>query len=1130
MAAASNVVGEVGLLVKPVDPNSQFNAGVKKIIDNIERNAQFQVKAAGLEQVQQQANGIANSFAQAAISAGAFTAAVYAGRAAIEGTIGKLQGLFDQLRQAQAGFSSILKSDRAGGQLLEEIREFARVSPFVTQELVNYSQQLLGVGLAAQKIVPLLEDVGNIVSSVGGDTQNIGRVLFTLTQIQTIGRLTGQDAMQLQSALIPVTKYLAEYLGKTTAEIKKLQEQGAISSETVFAAIAAQGEKVTGAMANATRNIGGARAVLSDTITITLQDQKVLNEINDDIYKGILQLANILGSEEFQDSADKFFEGVEKVYEGLKPLVESFLSIAGSGVLNGMGAFATVLGIIGDALKVINSVPGATQAIGLMLAGLAAIKTPLLLINYVTQLGRLSALVSTGAITNGLSRVAGGMTQVQRAAAAGTGVINANTAALERNSRAYRLGAFVGRNQMAIGAVAGAAGGAALSGVDNTAAQTAGGALTYGGIGLALGGPVGAAVGVSAGAFLAYTNKVEADALEHTKKMAQLGADSATSFLYSIKTTYEDGSAESQLAIRDRLETIQRETQRVKESLSGIEGGDSVTDSFFSGLPSIGVWGDNYNSENEQVLRDQLTQWEAQAEAIKAIEAEKFASISETLKAANIAPNARSMFFGTSPGGIEFLRDPKGLEASAEKLGITYQELASIGVDAFETLLTQYLAVYDAQKNATEQATKFNVAYKEAAGIAAAIFDGQQEQISSQLADIQAVQAGFEAADRAGRDMTDLTKQMTADRDALAAKEAAYRSTLAETGSQIRAAEQAERTYDAAIRARQESAGVNEQIRLATTKEQVDEMITLAGVLDSVENRDVVINFITQGLEEAKAALDDWRRRLIEINPNSANAAADSFEARMAAAGRGAFDPPKEDETAKKITDFIFERDREENERKALAEAERLKREAEAEAERLMREAEQWAASVESATESLTSALESAAEGIIAAAEAWTSSIKERTQYETAVSAGRLSRNADRQTSDLIELQSGLENLRARGITEEVLKALGIDNVADVRQVRKLVNSSDSDLSQLSASVTGLNQQSTELAQAEEDRRTRENIAEAIISAAKTLGIDKPSRDQATTLAAQFNITPGLNAEEIALAILNTLSAGRIGV
>ena len=123
---------------------------------------------------------------------------------------------------------------------------------------------------------------------------------------------------------------------------------------------------------------------------------------------------------------------------------------------------------------------------------------------------------------------------------------------------------------------------------------------------------------------------------------------------------------------------------------------------------------------------------------------------------------------------------------------------------------------------------------------------------------------------------------------------------------------------------------------------------------------------------------------------------------------------------------------------------------------------------------------------------------------------------------------SGLANLRSRGVSDAVLKSLGIDNIADTRQVRKLVKSSDAELAALSSAVSARDKLSTDLATSEAAKAQKIIIRDAILDAAATLGVDM-TKTQAGGIANQFNITSTMDAAAVANQILGILSGGRIG-
>lgn len=1166
----ADIVGEVQLKVTPVDPGGQFERGVQGIIKRIEKNAVFNVGAdtrvaeENISRITSQAQSAGAAFAQATVQAAAFTATVFGIRAAVEGAIGKLGGLFDGLAQAQAGFNSILKSESAGKGLLDDIREFARVSPFVTQELVNYSQQLLGVGVSAQKIVPLLENVGDLVSSVGGDTQNIGRVLYALSQVQSLGRLQGQDAMQLQSALIPITKILADYMGKTTAEVKKLQEQGAITAETVFNALNESGEKVRGAMNNATRNIAGARAVLSDTITIMFQEQPVLQKIFDDTWKSILGFANRLGEPAVQDSIERFFTNLGDVYESLKPLISAFAEIASSGALRAVEQLGTAFGAFGDALSIVPD--WLWEVVGRLIAGLAALKAPLMLIQYVSNIRTMaSSLIPAVA---GLTAFGNAATQSTIKINSETAALQANTAALTVNQRAAinaSLARYTGQVQGAAGAggLSGRAGKAATAGSlgavvgggilsqqSGAGAQAAGGALTYGGIGAQIGmagGPwgmaAGAAIGAAYGGLTAWMNASERKAQEHIQAMQDLGNEAAVKFIEAEGRAYENGTktlGQSYTAAQQRL----RELQAQRKTLTDTVPTGEVTNRATAAS----------RMRATDAIKDDVTFIDAEIAKLTEDNTGRFELMQMKLREVIPLLNPQSAGYqalttvGRGGGGTSFIPidDIEKAEAVLKTYGITMEQVATMTNDDIVWMIENFDGLTSAQQQATRTATEFNTAWTEALGVAAGVIDPVVAANSKRISVMQTELTMQQTLTQATAFGATAVQKIEAENAVLAAIKLAR--TEAYVAATLRGADVADRQAAAELAAASVRAQAqdittaayltNQQIREMRSEEEMQKWLELTGIVDTLENRELILRVRADGLAETNLALQEVQTRLEEMTASGLiQMGQNSFEARLAGAGRGAYGDTVPDAQGRTGTDKDINTIQQdpaiiEQNRQALiklgAEMKRQEEEAARLAEEALRKAEAWAEAIKNSTESLTSTIESAVESIRSAAEAWTASIKERTQYESAVSASRLARNANRQVQDLQELSAGMANLRSRGITDDVLKRLGIDNVADVKQIRKLVNSSDADLNTLSASVSALTSESTALATAEEDKRTRNNIAEGIKQAAETLGFDM-TRQEAATISNQFTITTGTNVEDVVLAFMNILTAGKIG-
>lgn len=1148
MAAEGNIVGEVGLIVKPVD--NGFNADVQRIINKIESQAQFKVGADtssasnAIQSLTGQANQLGESFAQSAINVAGITAAVFALRGAANSVIGKFSTLFDQLAQARAGFTTILKSDAAGTGLLAEIQEFARVSPFVTQELVNYSQQLLGVGLSAERITPLLEDVGNIISSVGGDTQNMGRVLFTLTQIQSIGRLAGQDAMQLQSALIPITKYLSEYLGKTVPEVKKLQEQGKITADTVFAAISAQGDQVEGAMAKATRNIAGARAILGDTITIMLQNQPVLNEIFEDIFKSIVKFSDYLSTPEVSGAINNFMAEIGKVYESLKPLGEALASIGSVAGLNSLRATTSVLQIFAG---IISAIPEpALKLLASFITALGVMKAPLMLLKYVQSFKNLT--------TNVLGATQAGSAYVRKLKEEEEATRRA-TQANDQYNKSLGVTTTWGRQKGRVGGALSKAGNMEVGMGGALALGTAGTMVADGNRGerdavgnilqyaatLAVFGPLGAIAG---GGIAAITSIMDASrrAKEQMVKDAQeIGKAWAVEMVGPIDAKYG-----GQINENSTKEFVQLMVQNAEN----IESYQTVLENYQNKLKALGPMGGMSAAGQDYVgtidaaktaliqlkqAQDDLINDPRYAAYLNNVR-DKMALYADANPELFAPERTNSRAFNAQYGSKEITdvlggqaipkttEEFEALDKKIKELGLTWESISSLTFEAGQKLIDMYKELPDSVRDATRAATEFNTRLKEAKDAAAIMYDPFQEQLNNLISFNSTIETGMKSVFNAQNNLTNSTAQLSAERDALIAKEAAQAQATA-NNIRIEGARYAgEQAYQALLNLRYTSQLQINAVEDLQTEERITKLLELAGLVDSLENRNLIIDVATRGVQEAVTEVERLTQLLIDVQTGkiksmpgtdiSIQRQLDAANAALVALTGGSGDAEFGAEAKKKAE----ERDR----WKVAEEAKRA-------AEEAARKAEQWATTVENTTNALSTAIENAADAIRDAADRWIGSIKERTQYEQAVSTGRLIRNTNRQVADVAELTAGLENLKNRGVPQSVIDALGINNVTDTRQLRKLVNSSDADLMALATSLATLNTSATDLATSQEDKRTRTNITQAIIEAAKQLDLNL-SKDQAAGISNQFVITPGTNAEDIALQILNVLTSGRIGV
>lgn len=157
---------------------------------------------------------------------------------AVMGPMAMLKGGFDRLmniQRAEIGFKNI------GLTAAETEAQMSKLTEQVTGTSVSLSDAAKYSAMFAQSGVEMgtpMDDSIKAFTSLAAAAQGTGTdVGVVMQQISAAGRLMGGDAMQLQQAGINIYKYVADYMGKSMDEVKKLGEEGKISFEDVVGAI-----------------------------------------------------------------------------------------------------------------------------------------------------------------------------------------------------------------------------------------------------------------------------------------------------------------------------------------------------------------------------------------------------------------------------------------------------------------------------------------------------------------------------------------------------------------------------------------------------------------------------------------------------------------------------------------------------------------------------------------------------------------------------------------------------------------------------------------------------------------------------------------------------------------------------
>ncbi|GAC41255.1 tape measure protein [Paenibacillus popilliae] len=139
--------------------------------------------------------------------------------------------LGDDFTQAQIGFETMLNSVDKAQKLMAEVQRFAKDTPFGQKEVIEQAKALLVRGFGAEEIIPMLTRIGDVAAAMGGGSDTIERIVYALGQMRALGRVSAEDMNQLTDAGVQAWKSIAESMGKSVAEVRKLSEQGLLPAD-----------------------------------------------------------------------------------------------------------------------------------------------------------------------------------------------------------------------------------------------------------------------------------------------------------------------------------------------------------------------------------------------------------------------------------------------------------------------------------------------------------------------------------------------------------------------------------------------------------------------------------------------------------------------------------------------------------------------------------------------------------------------------------------------------------------------------------------------------------------------------------------------------------------------------------
>jgi len=176
-----------------------------------------------------------------------------------------------EAEQTAVSFEVLTGSQEKANQLLNDLNNYAAKTPYSKLNIQDAAKQMMAFGVEQEKVMPYMRMMGDIAM---GDAGKLQSLTLAFSQIQSAGKLTGQDLLQLVNAGFNPLQEISRTTGESYVSLREKMEKGQISAQMVaeaFRTATSQGGKFY----NMTEKIGQTTGAKLSTLLDNLRETAI---------------------------------------------------------------------------------------------------------------------------------------------------------------------------------------------------------------------------------------------------------------------------------------------------------------------------------------------------------------------------------------------------------------------------------------------------------------------------------------------------------------------------------------------------------------------------------------------------------------------------------------------------------------------------------------------------------------------------------------------------------------------------------------------------------------------------------------------------------------------------------------
>lgn len=252
----------------------------------------------------------------------ALTATAIAGLGLIAGKLaGGFISIGSEAQNLRTNLDVLTGSTENGAKMYKQLVDFAGATPFETTELVQATSQMLSFGITTDKVMPYLKSLGDVSM---GNKDKLAGLTYAFSQVQSTGRLMGQDLLQMINNGFNPLEVISKKTGKSMATLKDEMEKGKISAQDVadaFTTATSEGGRFYQGMDKGSKTLSGRMSTLRDNAKTAIRAMIGIDEMGNVKEGGIF--------DKVSKAMEKLFPIMEKMAKEYGPAIGKFIGQMG---------------------------------------------------------------------------------------------------------------------------------------------------------------------------------------------------------------------------------------------------------------------------------------------------------------------------------------------------------------------------------------------------------------------------------------------------------------------------------------------------------------------------------------------------------------------------------------------------------------------------------------------------------------------------------------------------------------------------------------------------------------------------------------------------------------------------------